>query len=184
MTIARAALVILMNRYLSALMDPSISLLEVHKLMYFLQVSGEPLRLKFEKAHYGPYSENLRHVLRDIDGYLVSGYANGGDEPGKLLELVPEAVTAAESFVTSHEDSKSRFDRVGHLVHGFETPFGLELLATVHWLMTHERIEDFDALREATHSWNPRKRQFSREQIQLAAERLRDEGWISAEAVG
>ena len=63
MTPGRAALVGLMDRYLRGLLDPFISLLEVHKLMYFMQEAGEPLRLRLSKGPYGPYAENLRHVL-------------------------------------------------------------------------------------------------------------------------
>ena len=66
MTPGRAALVELVNRYMKGLLDPTISLLEVHKLMYFMQIAGEPLRLQFIKGPYGPYAENLRHVLRTI----------------------------------------------------------------------------------------------------------------------
>ncbi|MCL6540932.1 MAG: macro domain-containing protein [Roseiflexus sp.] len=52
MTPGRAAMVVLMERYLVGLLDPFISLLEVHKLMYFLQEAGEPLRLRFTKGLY------------------------------------------------------------------------------------------------------------------------------------
>jgi len=41
MTAGRAALVELMHRYLAGLLDPFVTLLEVHKLMYFLQEAGE-----------------------------------------------------------------------------------------------------------------------------------------------
>lgn len=75
MTPGRASLVGLMDRYLAALLDPFITLLEVHKLMYFLQEAGEPLRLRFVKGPYGPYAENLRHVLVAIEGHLIAGYA-------------------------------------------------------------------------------------------------------------
>ena len=74
MTAGRAALVELMRRYLAGLLDPFITLLEVHKLMYFMQEAGEPLRLTFQKGHYDPYAENLRHVLSAIEGHLISGY--------------------------------------------------------------------------------------------------------------
>ena len=50
MTAGRAALLSLMKRYLAAMMDTSISLLEIHKLMYFLQYSGEQLQLRYVKA--------------------------------------------------------------------------------------------------------------------------------------
>ena len=89
MTAGRAALVELIRRYLGGLLDPFVTLLEVHKLMYFMQVAGEPLKLKYTKGLYGPYAENLRHVLNAIEGHFVSGYADGGDEPDKQLKLVP-----------------------------------------------------------------------------------------------
>ena len=93
-----------MRRYLDGLMDPFVTLLEVHKLMYFMQEAGEPLRLRYERGPYGPYAENLRHVLREIEGYFVSGYANGGDAPDKELTLVPGAVDDAETYLAHHPD--------------------------------------------------------------------------------
>ncbi|GAB6274277.1 MAG: hypothetical protein STSR0004_11400 [Peptococcaceae bacterium] len=55
---------------------------------------------------------------------------------------------------------------------------GLELLSTVHWLITKEQIETKDALVQAVHDWIPRKRRFTPEQIELTATRVRSEGWI------
>ena len=51
LTTARAALLGLMQNYLAGLMDVGVSLLEIHKLMYFLQVAGEPLKLKLQRRH-------------------------------------------------------------------------------------------------------------------------------------
>ena len=138
MTPGRAALIRLMERYLVGLLDPFISLLEVHKLMYLIQEAGEPLRLRFAKGPYGPYAENLRHVLSEIDGYYISGYGAGGDAPDKVLELVPGAVDDARRRLAERPQTRQRFERVGQLVEGFESPFGLELLSTVHWVATRE----------------------------------------------
>lgn len=183
MTEGRAALLGLMDRYLSALMDPSISLLEVHKLMYFLQAAGQPLRLKYVKGPFGPYAENLRHVLRQIEGHLITGYADGGDAPTKQLAPVPGAVQDAAAFLQAHPDTHERFDRVARLVEGFETPFGLELLTTVHWVIVQEKAQSRDEILRAVYSWAPRKRKFSTDQIDLAVERMRSEGWLATPAV-
>jgi hypothetical protein len=148
-------------------------------MMYFLQQAGEPLKLKYVQAPYGPYAENLRHVLRDIEGHLVSGYADGGDAPDKLLSIVPGAADEAEKFLAEHHETQARFERVARLVDGFETAFGLELLSTVHWVMTERQAGDEHAIERETYAWNPRKRQFSRGQIALAAERLRREEWVA-----
>jgi O-acetyl-ADP-ribose deacetylase (regulator of RNase III) len=178
MTSIRAALVGLMQRYLAGLMDPFITLLEVHKLMYFMQEAGEPLKLRYVKAPYGPYAENLRHVLMGVEGHLISGYADGIDAPDKQLELVPGAVADADQFLVRHPKTQGRFDRVADLVKGFETPFGLELLSTVHWVMTREGATTPNQAVTATLEWNERKRRFSPEQISLALNILHDKGWL------
>lgn len=185
MTTGRAALVGLMHRYMGGLLDPSISLLEVHKLMYFLQAAGEPLRLNYVKAPYGPYAENLRHVLRAVEGHLVVGYADGGDAPDKALALVPQAVGDANAFLREHAETQVRFDRVNQLVEGFETPFGLELLATVHWVVTTETHEvDHKKVSQHVYDWNERKRQFTSRQIGVALAVLTQQGWLSNEGGG
>jgi O-acetyl-ADP-ribose deacetylase (regulator of RNase III) len=180
MTPGRAALVVLMNRYLGGLMDPFVTLLEVHKLLYFMQEAGEPLRLQYAKAPYGPYAENLRHVLRAVEGHLISGYQDGGDAPDKQLELVPGAVPDAEAFLVEDATTRARLDRVGKLVEGFETPFGLELLATVHWVVVRERVSDVEDAAAKIYAWNDRKRRFSPRQIGIAYAALRSNGWLKA----
>jgi O-acetyl-ADP-ribose deacetylase (regulator of RNase III) len=178
MTPGRAALVGLMHRYLAGLLDPVVTLLEVHKLMYFMQQAGEPLRLRFTKAAYGPYAENLRHVLKAVEGHLVSGYADGGDAPDKQLSLVPGAVEDALTFLKSRAETQARFARVSDLVEGFESPFGMELLSTVHWIASKESAESVDDVVARTYAWNDGKRQFSPRQIGLAVDVLARKGWV------
>lgn len=180
MSPGRAALVVLMHRYLGGLMDPFVSLLEVHKLLYFMQEAGEPLRLKYAKAPFGPYAENLRHVLNAVEGHLVSGYEDGGDAPDKQIELVPGAVKDAEAFLSDKGETVSRFDRVANLVEGFETPFGLELLATVHWVVKHENATSADNAISKIYAWNERKKRFSPRQIGIAFDTLQAQGWLNA----
>lgn len=178
MTPGRAVLVQLMQCYNQALLDPYVTLLEVHKLMYFMQIAGEPLRLRFRKARYGPYADNLRHVLNAVEGHLVSGYADGGDNPQKRLDLVPGAVKDARAFLEQCPDTKDRFLRVADLVEGFESSFGMELLSTVHWVVDKECAASVaDAIRGA-YAWSPRKRQFTERQIRIAVNKLTHKGWI------
>jgi O-acetyl-ADP-ribose deacetylase (regulator of RNase III) len=179
MTAGRAALVALMHRYLSGLLDPFVSLLEVHKLMYFMQEAGEPLKLRYEKFSYGPYARNLSHVLKAIEGHLVSGYADGGDDPEKALQLVPGAVKDAERYLNDKTETVSRFGLVDQLVEGFETPFGLELLSTVHWVVKHEGAKTVYEAADRVHAWNDHKKRFSPRQIEIAYTRLAANGWIS-----
>lgn len=177
MTAGRAALVQLIRQYLGGLLDPSVTLLEVHKLMYFMQEAGEPLKLRYQQGPYGPYAENLRHVLRAVEGHFVSGFTDNGDRPGQELVLVPGAIEDAEAFLTGHDDARRRLERVAELVSGFESAFGLELLATVHWVITRTGAGSLDAVVSATYAWSERKRQFTERQIALAVDTLTNKGW-------
>jgi O-acetyl-ADP-ribose deacetylase (regulator of RNase III) len=179
MTPGRAALVGLISRYIAALMDPMLMLLEVHKLMYFMQEAGENLRLKYTKAPFGPYAENLRFLLQKVEGHFISGYADGGDAPDKQLVLVPGAVDDAARILEAQPETRERFERVAGLVQGFETPFGLELLATVHWVVTRQQAHAVEDVISQVHAWGDRKRQFSERQIRLALETLQTKGWIA-----
>ena len=183
MTLGRAALVGLMDRYLNGLLDPFVTLLEVHKLMYFMQVAGQPLKLRYTKGQYGPYAENLRHVLNAVEGHFISGYADGGDAPDKPLELVPGAVEDADVALGRSPTTRKRFERVTELVEGFESPFGLELLSTVHWVLENDRVTSRKDLVSVTYDWNNRKKQFSPRQIGLAADVLIEKGWIDGAVV-
>ncbi len=180
MTPGRAALVKLLSRYLGGLLDPFVTLLEVHKLMYFMQAAGEPLRLKYVRGPYGPYAENLRHVLNAIEGHLVSGYADGGDAPDKQLELVPGALEDAHAFLTSKAETHAHFEKVSELVEGFESPFGLELLSTVHWVVSEEQAHTVDDVVAQVHAWSGRKMQFTQRQIGLAVDVLSSKGWCDS----
>lgn len=180
MTAGRAALVELMHRYLCGLLDPFVTLLEVHKLMYFMQEAGEPLRLRYQKAPYGPFAENLTHALKAIEGHLVFGYADGGDAPDKQLKIVPGATQEAVAFLEHQTETRARFDKVSALVEGFESPFGLELLSSVHWVITKENVRSVDNVVKQTYAWNDRKRQFTSRQIALAMDVLTQKGWVEA----
>jgi len=179
MTEGRAALVELINRYLKGMLSPFISLLEVHKLVYFMQEAGEPLRLKFEKAHYGPYAQNLRHVLNVVEGHFINGYEDGGDAPDKQIKLVPGAVVDASKFLEDKDSTNNNFKQVSDLVNGFETPFGLELLSTVHWVMKQNSTIDIEQIISDVYSWNEGKKQFSKKQIQIARDILIKKEWIT-----
>ena len=175
----RAALIGLMDRYLGGLLDPFITLLEIHKLMYFLQVAGEPLQLEYKKEFYDPYVTNLRHVLRHLEGHYLTGYQDGGDAPDKKLSLMPGSREGALSYLEQQKETVARMQRVQDLVDGFESPFGLELLATIHWVVDREKPTSLDQVEEKTYAWNPAKKQFTSRQIRLAAEVLAQKGWIS-----
>jgi len=157
------------------------SLLEVQKLAYFLQEAGEPMRLQFQAHHFGPYADNLNHALQHIEGHFIRGY---GDRSTKAeIRLIPDAVERAKAYLKNNPQAEEHLERVEKLIEGFETPYGMELLSTVHWVVKHEAgtLGNLDEIREKVASWSERKKDLMKPQhIRKAYARLQSEGWISA----
>jgi len=178
MTPARALFVKLMQQY--AQMAYRLTLLEIQKLAYFLQEAGEPLRLKYESGHYGPYAVNLNKVLERIEGHFIRGYGDS-QKPDVEIELLPGAIQEADKFLLGRDESLVRLERVAELISGFETPYGMELLSSVHWVAQHDSVaaRTIAAVVQRVHDWNERKRQMLKpEHIRIAMARLKSAGWI------
>jgi len=177
MTQGRAALILLIKRYLTGFLDPTITLLEIHKLMYFLQISGESLKLNYKKAYYGPYAENLKHVLNAVEGHMLIGYADGGDNPDKTISIVDGVDKMADEFLADQPEILQRMDKISNLIEGFETPFGLELLATVHWI-AKDGVFTRKEIINRFYGWGIQKSKFTERQIEVAINRLQEMTWI------
>ena len=178
MTPARALFIKLMHQY--GALNYRRTLLEIQKLGYFLQESGEPLRLRFEAGLYGPYAANLNKVLELMEGHFIRGYGDS-QKPDAEIELLPGAVEAADDFLVDYPESVSRLSGVSELIQGFETPYGMDLLSTVHWVCTHgePKATTPDTAVEAVHEWNERKRDmFRQDHIHVAYNRLKELSWI------
>jgi O-acetyl-ADP-ribose deacetylase (regulator of RNase III) len=179
MTPGRAIILEVLSRYV--LPAYRLTLLEIQKLAYFMQEAGQPLRLKFEKQRYGPYAENLHHVLQAMEGHFVRGYGDRSRDVS--LELYSDAVKEAENFLITETETQQRLARVTSLIEGYETPYGLELLSTVHWVVMHDSVtegrEKPGNVTTAVHSWNEHKRKtFTKQRIESAWQRLKTEGWF------
>jgi hypothetical protein len=175
----RAAFVNLLGRYLASLMDATLSLIEVQKLMYFLQEAGQPLKLRYNRGPYGPYADNLRQVLIDTEGTYTIGFGDGSNSPlDSSLELMPKAWKRATEALTAHPDTRDRIDRVMELTGGFDSMYGLELLGTVHWLVKHEATDPHDLTRQVA-GWTKRKAElFTHPHVEAAVKQLRDLDWL------
>ena len=181
LTPARAALVSLVNRYSTLAFGAS--LIEVQKLMYFLQAAGEPLRLRYEPYHYGPYADNLRHVLKLLEGHYLLGFGDGSKSVSQAepIRVLPNAPEEARCVLSQQGELLGRMERVLDLVRGYESSYGLELLASVHWTVTNdEQCSSRDSVFERIRSWNFRKRHaFTEDHIGMAWEHLQREGWLT-----
>jgi len=177
MTPGRAEVVAVMSRY--AMAGYSLTLLEVQKLLYLLQEAGETLTtLKFAKDRYGPYADTLRHVMDKMDGHFIRGWGDGANKPETQLEVVPEAAAEAEDYLRGETGTHERLSRVAELIEGFETPYGMEVLSTVHWVATRENAASVAEAVRQTHAWNPRKATFAPDHIRAAWTALEQKGWL------
>ncbi len=175
MTRARAMYIKLMELYA----EPGYPLtaLEFQKLAYLLQASGEPLGLEFEEHIYGPYSDQLNHVLEAMEGHFVRGHT-GDRGPAVELRLLPDAIEEASDVLSTLEHVDDRLRRVANIIEGFETPYGLELLASVHWLASRTPpITNPDEAAEQLRRWSSRKEElFPHAHVTSAWNQLRSAG--------
>ena len=176
MTVARALLIKLMQQYGNNAYR--LTLLEIQKLSYFLQESGQILKLKYVKHTYGPYAHNLNKVLEVLEGHYIRGYGDT-QKPDVEIGLMHGAIQKADAFLQDYPEETRRLQEMADLVDGFETPYGMELLASVHWIMAHDKTAaDADEAIRQVHQWNERKRQlFKAEHIRIAWNRLHAVKW-------
>lgn len=179
MTPGRAAILKVLDTYRE--LNYGLSKIEVQKLAYFLQEAGENLRLQFVKHQYGPYADVLRHALDKMDGHFIRGLGDGVVES----EIAPDqgALAEAELFIqqAQRQDLSQHISRVARLIEGFQSPYGMELLSTVHWVATREQADNPAKAIAAVQSWSERKRHLMKPaHIEVAWFHLVGQGWIQA----
>ncbi|WP_067503926.1 Panacea domain-containing protein [Nocardia puris] len=151
--------------------------LEIQKLMYFANQVEPALGLKFAPARYGPYSETIRHLLQDMEGAFTTGL---GDGTARTLDNNPISLTADGSRALNEFPASERgarvteaCDAVLRIVEGFEGPYGVELLASAHWVVTNQDAHEKRAAAEAVRGWTERKgRIFTDAHVEAALEQL------------
>lgn len=186
MTPGRAAIVALAGAYLDRGLAISLTTLEIQKLAYFMQVAGEQLRLRYTAHHYGPYADALRKVLEVMEGHFITGLGDDAAKPDIEIELLPGAREEAELALRTAASTRQHIERVIELIEGFEDPYGLELLASTHWVMAHEPDAARDRRKSAAAvaSWSARKAALLRpEHVGAAWDRLHSTHWVPTSPV-
>ncbi|MBI1769496.1 MAG: macro domain-containing protein [Bacteroidetes bacterium] len=172
LTPVRAMLLQLLYQYRS--LGEFASEFAAEKLSYFLQRFGETqMKLEFVKGTYGPYSGKVRHVLYAMNGFYLKGYEQKDAGPFEALELVSTKKKNVAEFLNEKTSSteKERLKKVTSLIEGFESAYGLELLATVDFLMVEQKTRNEEVIQKLL--WSQRKADlFSKEHIQLAVSHL------------
>lgn len=151
----------------------------MQKIVYFLQAMGVDYKMAFTKNEFGPYSEELRNVFLVMERMNI---INGFTSEGRDTIVVPEAYQLADEFLQGEERSRAEeiIKRSSLLFEGYESPYGMELLASVHFLAKHERISDVDAIGNAMSGWSVQKgEKFGSDLIGIAYARLREDRMIS-----
>jgi O-acetyl-ADP-ribose deacetylase (regulator of RNase III) len=182
MTRARALVISVFDRY--GIPGYRLGRLEAQKLAYLLQEAGETgLKLEFKAHHYGPYADKLNHALQRIDGHYIKGYGDRAQQ--SQIYVLPQGREAAAAFLAEHGDANQRLEQVSQLIEGFETPYGMEMLATLHWVAKQnpQAAVDAEAAIAEVQVWSDRKRNlFKPSHLQKAWQRLKDQGWLSAQS--
>lgn len=161
LTPARALIAELVRRYWVLGME--CSLLEIQKLAWFLERAIErynpgdnPLNLQFAPHKYGPYANRLDHLLNNLDGsYLHSEKRISDADPLDVIWFDDERKAFVQTYLKSEAKAYTQaLESTAALIDGFESPFGMELLATVDWLLAREGVApNVPALREGLRHW-------------------------------
>jgi len=186
LTPARALIAELVRRYW--VLGIECSLLEIQKLAWFLECAIEkftpednPLNLQFVAHKYGPYANRLSHLLNNLDGsYLHSEKRISDSNPLDVIWFDDDRKGAVQAYLeTQAKAYKEALEYTARLIDGFESPYGLELLATVDWLIRKECIEPtVQAVREGLKYWpisgagTRKSRIFDDRSIEIALARL------------
>lgn len=188
LTPARALIAELVRRYWVLGME--CSLLEIQKLAWFLERAIEhhnpgdnPLNLQFAAHKYGPYANRLDHLLNNLDGsYLHSEKRISDADPLDVIWFGDERKAFVQTYLKSEAKAYTQaLESTAALIDGFESPFGMELLATVDWLLAREGVAPtVPALREGLRHWRGgpdaaarKDRLFDDRALGIALERLR-----------
>jgi O-acetyl-ADP-ribose deacetylase (regulator of RNase III) len=185
MTWGRAVLLEALRRYLDQrrAMEPwedpvGVSHLEIQKLMYFANTAEPSLGLDFAPSRYGPYSERVRHLLQGMEGSFTSGLGDGtakvlANEPISLTEQGSQALSHYLADAAAANRVSSAVDTVLRIIEGFEGPYGVELLASTHWVATKEGAHEPGTAAAAVRKWTKRKgRIFTDDRIGVALDRI------------
>lgn len=186
LTPARAIVAELIRRYW--ILGMECSLLEIQKLAWFLQrvIEAEglknELKLNFEARNYGPYANNLDHLLNALDGsYLKADKRIPDSDPLDVIAFNDEKKTLVEAYLNSEgKDYLPALEKASEIINGFESPFGLELLSTVDWLLTREGCEPtLESVKKGIASWPAGKKWaerklglFDDKSLQIAIDRM------------
>lgn len=189
LTPARALIAELVRRYWVLGME--CSLLEIQKLAWFLERAIErfnpgdnPLNLRFVAHKYGPYANRLDHLLNNLDGsYLHSEKRISDADPLDVIWFDDGRKTIVQSYLKSEAKAYAHaLESTSALIDGFESPFGMELLATVDWLLAREDVApNVPAVREGLQHWRGgpgaaarKDRLFDDRALGIALERLKE----------
>lgn len=159
LTPARALIAELIRRYW--ILGMECSLLEIQKLAWFLErnierTGLEPLNLRFVPHKYGPYTDRLRHLLEGLDGsYLHCDKRISDADPLDVIWFNHERKTFVQTYLKSEAKKYApALETTTALIDGFASPFGMELLATVDWLLTKEGVApEVSTVRERLRHW-------------------------------
>lgn len=157
LTSARAMLIYLLKEYQS--LGYAINMLVAQKLAYFLQLKGEPLNLSFEKGHYGPYAHKLLHLLKYLNGFYI-WFKEEDNKPGTSISIDRKNYQRVEKYIENelNEDQKERIQDVLQFIYGYESPYGLELLATVDFVKRNTNIQELEEIQKEIYNWTTRKK--------------------------
>lgn len=132
------------------------------KVAYFLQRFGAKniFKLEYQPNFYGPYSGKVKHVLYYLNGSYITGYSSKDKKPFEELGLIPNAEKEVNDFLDqpANKGFKDTMEKTKSFLKGFYSPFGLELLSTVDFIMQEKKVNTVEDITKELENWSDRKK--------------------------
>jgi O-acetyl-ADP-ribose deacetylase (regulator of RNase III) len=177
LTVARAMLLYSLYQY--ERLGEVATVFAANKLAYFLQESGEPLRLQFTPYRYGPYAQAVEKVLYALNGKYLKGMEQMQVRAFEPLKLNYERYEEVENYIKVNlsAEQKQRLKNLFSVIEGFETTLSLEILSSTHYLRSKNSRMTENELFEKIQSWSERKKTLiTKEYIDIAVNHLNNYG--------
>lgn len=161
LTPARAMIAEMIRRY--TVLGLECTILETQKLAWVLdrvlaQLGiSNPFDLTFQADRYGPYAPRLGHLLNALDGsYLHCVKRIADASPLDTIDFDSQWQTRLTNYLRSAEGAPfmPAIETADRVIDGFQSPLGMEALATVDWLLMRQGVRaDVQSIRAGIDRW-------------------------------
>lgn len=146
--------------------------LSLQKIAYLLQILGVKLNVSFQQNLWGPYSEKMKLAFRKMEEMQILSKTNLDSE---CIFVTRGGYAAADDFIQKENLNEDVIVRLIELISGYESPYGLELLANIHF---YSELIGKNEVTNLLSSRSKRSHSYAESEINSGIKRLEEFGLV------